>query len=63
MNTIEAAFISAKEAALEYANRTLAEELECNEFQLPYRKSINPQVYMRHQQLIDEYLDNNFWNR
>lgn len=63
MSYINTAYISAKEAAMEYANNQTAKELGCSVFEVPYRKAINPEVAMKWQDTVSEYLERNFFNR
>ena len=63
MNAIEAAFLAAKEAAMEYANNQIAKEFDVDVMQVPYKKSINPEAARRWQNLVSEYIENNFFNR
>jgi len=63
MNTIEAAYLAAKEAAMNWANDELAKEYQIDVMQVPYKKAINPQAAMRWQNLVSEYIENNFIDR
>lgn len=61
MSAIEQAYIDSRAAAMEYANHVMCERLECNLMQLPYRLAISLPARIQWNKLVDEWIEENFF--